>query len=214
MENLFRNILKGLNCSTKGGFWKITDRLLNELAISDRDSKHDILYTPALIRNSMGGAIGLLLAEKLSNKLISFTNVEGNLVSEDCGLLSRKTISVSFEEFRKSVFAELKSETKESNNKSSNLWLEWNEKSNTLAFYSSSESLVKWSDSRKLLAKFKNLKTKKVYFYGDKNSEMKVLNELGNIRKIEISNSGHFVMNDNPEQFYTKLGDFIGGRAN
>jgi len=53
MENLFRNILKGLNCSTKGGFWKITDRLLNELAISDRDSKHDILYTPALIRNSL-----------------------------------------------------------------------------------------------------------------------------------------------------------------
>lgn len=167
-----------------------------------------------IVAHSMGGAIGLLLAEKLSNKLISFTNIEGNLISEDCGLLSRKTISVSFEEFRKSVFAELKSETKESNNKSSNLWLEWNEKSNTLAFYSSSESLVKWSDSRKLLTKFKNLKTKKVYFYGDKNSEIKVLNELGNIRKIEISNSGHFVMNDNPEQFYTRLGDFIGGRAN
>ena len=162
----------------------------------------------------MGGAIGLLLAEKLSNKLISFTNIEGNLVSEDCGLLSRKTISVSFEEFKKNVFAELKSEIKELNNKSSKLWLEWIEKSNTLAFYSSSGSLVKWSDSRKLLAKFKNLKTKNVYFYGDKNSEMKVLNELGNMRKIEIYNSGHFVMNDNPEQFYTRLGDLIGGREN
>ncbi len=167
-----------------------------------------------IVAHSMGGAIGLLLAEKLSDKLVSFTNIEGNLISEDCGLLSRKTISVPIEDFKNKVFDELKSSIAESKDKGLQLWLKWNEKSDTLAFYRSSESLVEWSDSGKLLEKFKNLKIKKVYIYGDRNSGMKVLDDLGDIKKIEISNSGHFVMNDNPEEFYTRLSDFIGGRAN
>ena len=47
--------------------------------------------------HSMGGAIGLLLAEHLPDRLKSFTNIEGNLIGSDCGLISRRTVSLPFD---------------------------------------------------------------------------------------------------------------------
>ena len=38
---------------------------------------------------------------------------------------------------------------------------------------------------------------------------MRVLDELEGIKKIKISKSGHFVMNDNPGEFYSKLREFL-----
>ena len=49
-----------------------------------------------LVAHSMGGAIGLILAENIRDKAASFINIEGNLISEDCGPLSRKATSASF----------------------------------------------------------------------------------------------------------------------
>ncbi|RLG14355.1 MAG: hypothetical protein DRN66_02205 [Candidatus Nanohalarchaeota archaeon] len=126
------------------------------------------------------------------NKLISFSNIEGNLIDENCRLFSRKTTSIDFEEFKNQFFDELKSHIAKIKNAGLGLWLKWNEKSDTLAFYRSSKSLVEWPCSRKLLEKFKAIKTKNVCAYGDKNSRMNVLDELEDFHKIKISNSGHF----------------------
>ena len=100
-----------------------------------------------------------------------------------------------------------------SKDKGLKLWSKWIKQSNALAFYKSSQSLVKWSDGRELRKRFISLKARKIYFYGKRNSAMKVLNELANVEKISISNSGHFLMNDNPREFYHALAQFVGRGA-
>ncbi len=78
-----------------------------------------------------------------------------------------------------------------------------------LGFYKSAESLVRWSDSGELIFRFKNLPCRKSYFYGEKNSDMVVLHRLNSIEKVMIGSSGHFMMNDNPDEFYSRLRTFL-----
>jgi len=61
-----------------------------------------------IIAHSMGGAIGLLLPPALLNSALTFANLEGNLINEDCDMVSRKTINVSFQKFEKELLPDLK----------------------------------------------------------------------------------------------------------
>ena len=148
-----------------------------------------------IIAHSMGSAVALLAAEKISANLATFVNVEGNLIAEDCGLLSRRTIQIPFADFQEKAFDRFRS-------KGPRPWREQSSKADPLAFYKSCQSLVSWSDSGKLLERFTNLRASTLYVYGDQNSDMAILTKLRGIRKVEIPDSGHFVMNDNPEEFY------------
>jgi len=66
--------------------------------------------------------------------------------------------------------------------------------------------LLEWSESNELLEKFLNLKINKAYLYGVENSDMPVLKILEDkVKLIQISNSGHFMMLDNPIEFYNTL---------
>ncbi len=47
------------------------------------------------------------------------------------------------------------------------------------------------------------------YFYGEKNADTVALLRLNSIKRIMIGSSGHFIMNDNSEEFYTQLGRFL-----
>ena len=47
------------------------------------------------------------------------------------------------------------------------------------------------------------------YFYGQENAGMAVLDRLDGIEKVMIGNSGHFFMNDNPDEFYPGLRTFL-----
>lgn len=157
-----------------------------------------------IIAHSMGGAIGLLLPPALLASALTFANLEGNLISEDCGIVSRKTISVSFQKFEKELLPDLKALSKSLGK--GRFFLD---SALPLGFYKSAESLVRWSDSGNLISRFKNLPCKKAYFYGGKNSDMDVLHRLNSIEKIKISSSGHFMMNDNPDEFYLRLRRFL-----
>jgi len=157
-----------------------------------------------IVAHSMGGAIGLLLPPAVLNRTLSFANLEGNLIREDCGILSRKTIDHPFHEFEKDVLPGFKVQFKSFGEgrfffDSSSPW----------GFYKSAQSLVFWSDSGQLLSRFKNLPCKKAYFYGDSNSSLAVLRQLDEVEKIEISKSGHFVANDNVDEFYFRLKAFL-----
>jgi len=77
------------------------------------------------------------------------------------------------------------------------------------AIYKSAESLVRWSNSEDLISRFNNLPCRKSYFYGEQNSDMAVLHRLNSIEKVKISSSGHFMMNDNPDEFYSRLRIFL-----
>ncbi|MCY6369482.1 alpha/beta fold hydrolase [Clostridium ganghwense] len=164
-----------------------------------------------IVAHSMGGAVGLLLTEMIKDNLASFINVEGNLIGEDCGI-SRRTAKISFEKFKNNMFNRLKFVAKSSDESDSKLWAKMLETSDPLGFYKTSESLVEWSDSNKLLKIFHSLQLNKSYIYGDKNSQMNILDELIDIKKISISNSGHFVMNDNPSEFYQTIYKLLANR--
>ncbi len=157
-----------------------------------------------IVAHSMGGAIGLLLPSALLNSALTFANLEGNLISEDCGIVSRKTISVSFQKFEKELLPDLRALSKSLGE--GRFFLD---SALPLGFYKSAESLVRWSDSGDLLSRFKNLRCRKSYFYGERNADLDVLHRLNTIEKVKISRSGHFMMNDNPEEFYSRLGIFL-----
>ena len=157
-----------------------------------------------IVAHSMGGAIGLLLPPALLDSALTFANLEGNLSSEDCSIVSRKTISVSFQKFQKEVLPEFKNLSKSLGK--GRFFLD---KALALGFYKSAESLVCWSDSGELILRFRNLPCRKAYFYGEKNAETVALHRLNSIKKIIIGSSGHFMMNDNPDGFYPCLARFL-----
>ena len=156
-----------------------------------------------VVAHSMGAAIGLLFSDNMFDSVISFVNVEGNLISEDCGLVSRQTTAVSYDRFEGELLPYLKTRSREEAPCFDlNMAL-------PLAFYKSAQSLVAWSESGRLLERFKNLKCRKAYFYGEQNSGMKVFQRLGGVERRSIRHSGHFMMNENPEAFYSELRDFL-----
>ena len=161
-----------------------------------------------IVGHSMGGAIGLLLADLIQARLKSFINIEGNLTSHD-STVSRRQSSTTLEEFKTKELPGLLLVTSLSPEPGTRLWSRLMKKAGTRGFYLSSRSLVHWSDSGILLDKFKNLKCKKIYVYGESDSFLKILTLLDGISTISIPKSGHFPMNDNPEKFYSFLADFI-----
>jgi len=156
-----------------------------------------------IIAHSMGGAVGLLLSTEVVDRIHSFVNLEGNLISRDC-FTSRKAIQISFETFIDEFLPELKDRTRDNKAQLDDL-----ERSSPEAYYKSCKSLVYWSDNGKLLDKFKSMMCRKAYFYGDRNAEIEPLKLLGDIPQVEIEQSGHMMMLDNPDSFYSKLKDFL-----
>ncbi|HPN12080.1 MAG TPA: alpha/beta hydrolase [Spirochaetota bacterium] len=160
-----------------------------------------------LVGHSMGGAIGILLTDMIHDRLVSFVNIEGNLIGRDCSA-SREKASVSFDDFKTKQLPALILTTSLSVEPGRRMWSQYLKMADKKGLYLSSRSLVRWSDSGLLLKKFKELDCKKVYIYGEANSFLNVLTFLNGIQTVPISNSGHFPMNDNSEEFYNFLSDF------
>ncbi|HIH96429.1 MAG TPA: alpha/beta hydrolase [Thermoplasmata archaeon] len=166
-----------------------------------------------LVGHSLGGAIGLLLIDKIPSRISHFINLEGNLTGEDC-TYSRKVISDSFEDFTEKKFSIFPSRFKPdktspiSTSKSYELFKESFLKSSPFAVYKTSESLVEWSDSGRLLKMFIETDTKKCYVFGEMSKDLKVLKML-DMPKVQISKSGHFMMIDNSKEFYRKLSSIL-----
>jgi len=160
--------------------------------------------------HSMGGAIAVLLAERLGKRLASLVSIEGNFIGSDC-TVSRRAVSITYDRFRERLRRELMLAARGPEEKGMRLWAEWSAKSNPRAFTESARSLVEWSDSGKLLSHFLALPCRKAYFFGERNRTIPVLSRLGPVPAIMINRSGHFLMNDNSDEFYTKLAAVLDG---
>lgn len=161
----------------------------------------------SLVAHSMGGTIGLLLARKLTS-LDWFINLEGNLVSEDAGIVSRRTAEQAEADFINTGYATFLDGLKQSDDPAFKTWAEWYEKSSKIAIYRSGASLVEWSDSGKLTDYFNNLK-KKAFIHGDQTDINHLMAGLKDVPMISIPNSGHFMMLDNPEATYRQLANVV-----
>ncbi len=158
-----------------------------------------------IVAHSMGAAVGLLLPPELLNTALSFANLEGNLINDDCGIISRKAMSVPFKKFENQLLPDFSVQAR-----SLGEGRFFIDSSLPLGLYKSAKSLVHWSDSGELFSRFKNLNCRKAYFYGQRNSTSAVLGRLHSIETIMIGRSGHFMMNDNPDEFYLHLRNFLG----
>ena len=153
--------------------------------------------------HSMGGAIGLLLSGDVLKNVVSFANLEGNLIDKDC-FLSRKVMEMPYDRFTEELLPKMKSKSADNKVFLSDLNL-----ASPKAYYLSCKSLVKWSDSGELLERFNKLSQAKAYFFGERNADIEPLKLLKDIDKIQIDESGHVMMLDNPKDFSDKLKRFL-----
>lgn len=160
-----------------------------------------------LVAHSMGGTIGLLVARQLDN-LVDFINVEGNLVAQDAGSVSRRTAEQAETDFIAHGFDEFVAGLENSDRKDFIAWAEWYKQSSRKAIYWSSKSLVEWSDSGKLMNYFNDL-PHKAFIYGDEESKDYLLGQFKDVKTYCIPESGHFMMLDDAEKFYTVIRDSI-----
>jgi pimeloyl-ACP methyl ester carboxylesterase len=166
---------------------------LVEAQVRDRRRLH-------VVAHSMGGAAGLLLAKQAPVPLASFVSLEGNLVAEDCGMLSRRTAEMDLELFTDAKFARLKARAREADDPALRDWAGWVAACPAEAFHASARSLVEWSDGGQLLDIFRALTVSKAYVYGEESANPDVLAHLEAIRQVPIADCGHFVMVEKPAE--------------
>jgi len=157
-----------------------------------------------IVAHSMGGAVGLLLPDAVLGRASSFVSVEGNLVGEDCGLVSRRTSEMAFAQFRDRFYPRLKRGWGDLGMQGIDL-----EAVAPEVFYRSCHSLVEWSDSGRLLGRFRALTCRRHYLYGSRNTHLPVLQRLPPAEKSAIADAGHFMMEDNPAAFNAWLKGFL-----
>jgi len=164
-----------------------------------------------LVGHSMGGLTALMLSAQLPQRVLSFTDIEGNIAPEDC-FLSRQidqypsdSATQFFEDFIERAL---------------------HAPEYASAFYSSSlrhnvradavsgifKSMVHLSDHGDLMRKFLALPFPRMFMYGEQNSSLSYLRhiEREGVELAEIPACGHFPMYSNPVVMWKAIGDFIG----
>jgi pimeloyl-ACP methyl ester carboxylesterase len=165
-----------------------------------------------LVGHSMGGLTALMLAHSEPQRVLSFTDIEGNVAPEDC-FLSRQVIDypadtaeVFFEDFIERT---------------------WRSPFHSCALYAASlehkvraeavrgifSSMVQLSDHGDLMTKFLALPFPRMFMHGEQNASLSylpLLREHG-VQLAEISRSGHFPMYSNPVEMWGRLASFIVG---
>lgn len=155
-----------------------------------------------LVGHSMGGGIGLLAAPLIKN-LAMFIGAENNLAPNGSGADARAIAKRPFWLFKSSTLPLLKSFLRLHRRAQMRPWARWYDEASPLALYRSVQSLVRWSDSGKLLPLFKAL-PRKAYMYGANGKRKKdVVPRLDKSITYEVPVSGHALMTDNPDGFYT-----------
>ncbi len=167
--------------------------LLNDLGV---DKYH-------IIAHSMGGVVAQYVAEKI--KTMSFVNCEGTLVPEDC-ILSGFIANQGKERFLEKGYDNLKKKWQGS------LFFNYFNMASPWGIFLSSQSLVHFTLEQKILERFISLNLKKIYIYGEKNRGKKKTEahfKKAGIQVEYIRNSGHSMVEENPDDFYQKLIEFL-----
>lgn len=172
-----------------------------------------------IVGHSMGGVPAILLAEQLRGRVASLTLAEGNLMASDCGILSRTSASASGEEFVTDTLPGFKRAFLDSSSEGAKLWVEQVGKvTNPTAFQRSAASLVAHSDAGNLVERVNELRASGIrvqYMYGEHSDQWEAsrtaLTEefAPGVKMVPISDAGHFMMNDNTWEFYSKYVQFL-----
>lgn len=164
-----------------------------------------------LVCHSMGGAIGLVVAQNLPD-LAGFVSVEGNLVADDCGLVSRGLAEQTADAFVQDGFAAFVGLLEASAEPSHVSWAQWYKNCNPRGLHGLARSLVEWCDNDKLLGIFSSLMPRS-YVHGETSRVDHMRDRLGATPVYSVARSDHFPMLDNPDEFYHLIGTILFGSS-
>lgn len=153
-----------------------------------------------LVGHSLGGAVGLDLVGISPIPVASFVNVEGNLISSDCGS-SRVVAASPPEDALRAATTIAEAQYAATRRPCFLNWARSLQDSSPQALHRTSESLVAASDSGRLLRAFMDLEIPKVYVYGADSANDEVLDHLGDTATIRVADADHFPMEDQPGPF-------------
>lgn len=180
-------------------FARVCAAVVSELGLDD----------PTIVGHSMGGAVGLILNRKFlpTSPIIS---VEGNLVRQDCGIVSRGVADQQRLNFVRHGYQDFLTMLQSSRSKDLRTWSEWYGKAEPAGLHAAAKSLVRWSDSGRLIGFFA-AHDDAHYIYGSRNREGLdyLLPQLPADRRHEVPRSGHFPMLDNPEFFFELIARLV-----
>jgi pimeloyl-ACP methyl ester carboxylesterase len=163
-----------------------------------------------VVGHSMGGAIGLIAAQGIPN-VAGFVSIEGNLVGDDAGLVSRQIADLELDDFADNEFGRFVDSLKAAPEQDLRVWGEWTGTCTPAAVHESARSLVEWSDSGKLFEWYQAMRAK-AYLYGQLGDRMEhLVPRLDPTSTFAIPCSGHFPMVDNPLALYSALAGIIAG---
>lgn len=166
-----------------------------------------------LIGHSMGGLTGLRLVDKHPSRVRRFINVEGNIAPEDCGVFSRRTASLTWDDFVEGQFMKvLQAEFASLPYLGAQLFADRFRGSIVpSAFRNYCISIVEHSDSGALMPAFTGMSIPRLFVYGQANGHLSYLSDLAHhgIQVVEVPQSHHWPHLDNPTFFFQHIGDFI-----
>lgn len=163
-----------------------------------------------VVGHSMGGLTALILADRAPDRVLSFTDIEGNLAPEDC-FLSRQIVTHGHADPTK-FLREFANRSVQSVEYSSALY-----GSRVLTTVDPNvvrpvfESMVDLSDHGDLLTLFANLPMPRMFMHGQQNAHLSYLPELRrrDVTLAAIKHSGHWPMYSNPPAMWTALRRFL-----
>jgi pimeloyl-ACP methyl ester carboxylesterase len=155
-----------------------------------------------IVGASLGGLVALLYAERHSDRLVGFLNVEGNLAPEDC-MYSRRVVPHTYEEFSRTVLPDIKRSVAAKSGRGFAKHLEVLNRADPRAYYDYSFQTVEYSDNGRLLDRFLSLPVPVHFVYGSANRGLTYLPRLRDSRctVTEIMGADHFLFYDAPEAF-------------
>lgn len=156
-----------------------------------------------LVAHSMGGTIALLLSARTLSRLRSLILVEPRLSNSSCGIAA-EAAKFSDEEFMSTEFSRIQRRVSMDRRAAYDLNL-----ADQAAFYNSACSLVEWTRGRTMLDRFDAAPCRKIFVYGADNRFLEEVGEISSDLTMGVGRSGHFVMRDNPAEFYRLATTFI-----
>jgi pimeloyl-ACP methyl ester carboxylesterase len=163
-----------------------------------------------LIGHSMGGLVALLYIEMYPKKVKGFINVEGNLTPEDC-FFSRKAEGYSVKQFITKRYWDIKNNVKKRKNKGFQKYVGHLNKTNPKSYYDYCSTITLYSDYGNLIPRFLKIGVPKIFMYGSENKNLSYLSHLKqkSCKLIEVPNSNHWAVYDNPRYYYKSLCRFV-----
>ncbi len=161
----------------------------------------------AIVGHSLGGAIGVLLADRLGERCRGFIDIEGNLVASDCGVLSRPT-TARLDWERDELFRMIDENLSTNPFPGTRCFLDRYRVNVTdhREWIAYTRSLVDHSADGSLLERFIALECQRSYIYGsDDPPEVVAQLAAGGIRTTPIPGSGHWPMYARPNDLYDAI---------